>query len=307
MAPDTPTLASDASVNGAVVMADISGSTPLYERAGNEAAAAAINARIALMRDAVDRYEGTFVSAKGDDVLCWFENPSQAVEAAYAMAAMKDDAGLTVHAGAQWGRFVQHSGDIFGACVNEAARLCSLAKSGEIVIGESLYNALPATSRGGLVEMSAVRLKGVETQMRIFSRQVETPGANPNRTVIGEVLYHQTQRPQVLVDAHFAYDGNVWKLETSRPLSVGRSPSNVISIGAMTISREHGTITLNDGLVEFTDHSSSGTYIVLADGQEISVFRRSVALNGEGSISLGAPHGSSAETIVQFRISSGST
>ena len=70
MASDTPALSSVASVNGAVVMADISGSTPLYERAGNEAAAAAINARIALMRDAVARYEGTFVSAKGDDVLC---------------------------------------------------------------------------------------------------------------------------------------------------------------------------------------------------------------------------------------------
>ena len=69
--------------------------------------------------------------------------------------------------------------------------------------------------------MSAVRLKVFETPMRIFSRQVEKPGANPNRTVIGEVLYHQMQRPLVLVDAHFAYDGSVWKLETSRPLSVG--------------------------------------------------------------------------------------
>ena len=54
-------------------------STLLYERASNDTPAAALNARTALMRRTVARYEGNLVSAKEDGVLCWFENASQAV------------------------------------------------------------------------------------------------------------------------------------------------------------------------------------------------------------------------------------
>lgn len=305
MHSEIPTWSGNVSVHAAVVMADISGSTPLYEREGNAAAAAAINARIARMREAVGDYQGTFVSAKGDDVLCWFQDAHNAVDAAYAMAAMQDAAGLTVHAGAQWGPFVHHGGDIFGTCVNEAARLCSLAKSGEIVMGDDLYQALPPEGRKGLVEMSSVRLKGLGTEMRIFSRQVEKPGGS--QTVIFELDPDLVQRATPSVDALFEFNGQEWRLDASRGLKLGRMHTNDMAINVPTVSREHGTISFHNGLVEYADHSSAGSYIQIGGNEEFSVFRRSVVINGEGSISLGGPHSSGEHPKIRFRVALGQT
>lgn len=292
------TLTGEATLHGAVVMADITGSTPLYERAGNDAAAAAINARIARMREVIDRHNGHFISAKGDDVLCWFADAGAALDAAYAMTAMPDPAGLMVHAGAQWGPFLLHKGDIYGGCVNTAARLCALSKPGEVLLGEDLHAELPPRQQSLVMEMSPVRLKGLEAEMRIFSRQIEQQVGD--RTTIHH--FGSSRHPVAAVDARLLMGQDEWRLEENRPLAVGRSEENDLPVPGMAVSRKHATVVLSNGLVEFSDHSSAGSYIRMGSAQEFSVFRRSVVLTGDGSISLGGPHGSDVSALVSFLI-----
>lgn len=293
-------LTGEATLQGSVVMADITGSTPLYESAGNDAAAAAINARIARMKDVIDSHGGVFISAKGDDVLCYFEDAGASLDAAYAMTVMPDPAGLMVHAGAQWGPFLLHKGDIYGGCVNTAARLCALSKPGEVLLGEDLHGELPLHQRGLLMEISPVRLKGLDAEMRIFSRQVEQQVGD--RTTIHNL---GASRPAAaMVDARIQTHFGEWQLMENVPCSLGRSEENNLCVAGPSVSRKHATVVLSNGLVEFADHSSAGSFIKMGAAQEFSAFRRSVVLTGEGSISLGGPHHDEISPVIHFRIAS---
>jgi hypothetical protein len=173
-----------------------------------------------------------------------------------------------------------------------------LAKSGEILVGEDLFEALPPERRKVLVEISPVRLKGVETEMRIFSRQVERPGGV--RTVMLDAEAFRQALPKV--DARFAHAGSEWALDFAERLTVGRSDENDLVVADMSVSRQHGTIAVNNGLVEYADHSSAGSYVRMDNGEELSVFRRALVLSGSGSIALGAPHQEAAQQVIRFRI-----
>lgn len=282
----------------AVVMADITGSTPLYEREGNDAAAAAINAQLSRMRTVVEAHDGHFVSAKGDDVLCWFADAELALDAAYAMTAMPDTSGLRVHAGAQWGTFVSRDGDIFGNCVNTAARLCDLAKPGEILVGADLAAQLGDDRRATLVQMSPVTLKGKKSKVELYSRLVERKGAA--RTVMFDL--GELRPPVPVVEVRLTFAGREWAIREGQSLSVGRAEENTVSVLAPSVSRQHATVSVSNGLVEFTDHSSAGSFVLLGTGEEMPVFRRAVVLNGAGSIALGGPHDGPDRPCVTFAV-----
>jgi class 3 adenylate cyclase len=63
------------------------------------------------------------------------------------MMQVTGDGDLEVHAGLEWGSFVCVENDIFGDCVNTAARLCDLANQRELLVGALCFQHLDGEDR----------------------------------------------------------------------------------------------------------------------------------------------------------------
>ena len=66
----------------AIVFADISGSTRLYESLGDQTARQLIAECLEVMTEQVAKYSGTVIKTIGDEIMCTFPSANQAVEAA---------------------------------------------------------------------------------------------------------------------------------------------------------------------------------------------------------------------------------
>ena len=130
----------------AILLADITGSTPLFERIGDEAAAGQIAASIESLQSIVARTGGNYIVSRGDDVLCTFADPLAALRAAREMRSRSLDAGLGIHVGVHFGPIVAAPGSILGDSVNLTARLTALARPGEVLISRSLVAQLPSSA-----------------------------------------------------------------------------------------------------------------------------------------------------------------
>jgi adenylate cyclase len=72
----------------AVLFADVSGSTHLYESLGDGEALACVTRCLAIMRDATLGHGGRVVRTMGDELLCVFADATDAARAAAAMQAL---------------------------------------------------------------------------------------------------------------------------------------------------------------------------------------------------------------------------
>ena len=77
----------------AVLFADIAGSTKLYEDHGDDVARAAVAVCIQVLTDVVERFDGRVLKTIGDEVMCAFRDPSNALTASSAMQFAVQDAG----------------------------------------------------------------------------------------------------------------------------------------------------------------------------------------------------------------------
>jgi class 3 adenylate cyclase len=118
---------------GAVLFADLSGFRHLTETHGDEAAADAAGRFVALVRRSLA--PGTWVvKTLGDGVLVVAPDLDAARQTATQIrgAVMVDEGLPPVHAGICAGSVVWRHGDVFGATVNDAARLADSAGPWEI-------------------------------------------------------------------------------------------------------------------------------------------------------------------------------
>src|SRR3989475_12868427 len=121
-----------------VLFADVSGSTKLYETAGDAAALTAIGRCIERMRKAAESTGGRVVKTIGDEVMVLFPSPDAAAGAASEMHATIEQlpeiggTRLGVRIGFHSGPVIQRDHDVFGDTVNMAARLCELAADVQI-------------------------------------------------------------------------------------------------------------------------------------------------------------------------------
>ena len=69
----------------AVLFADVSGSTPLYEKLGDEAALAAINRCLDILRRRCLEHGGAVIKTIGDELMCTFPDAEAALQSAAAM------------------------------------------------------------------------------------------------------------------------------------------------------------------------------------------------------------------------------
>jgi class 3 adenylate cyclase len=159
--------------NTAVLFADVSGSTRLYESAGDAVAHGAIDRCIAALRGATEAAGGRVVKTIGDEIMALFASPDAAAGAAAAMHAAigtlpaVNDIRLAVRIGFHAGPVIQRDGDVFGDTVNVAARLVELARAEQILTSAETAAQLGGLYRAWTRQLYSIAVKGKTEELEL--------------------------------------------------------------------------------------------------------------------------------------------
>ncbi len=158
----------------AFLVTDIEGSTRLWDRLPR-AMAAALAAQDRIWRQAIEAAGGRVFKHTGDGVLAAL--PDAGAAATAAESALREMSGadwgevgeLRVRVGIDLGEAEARGGDFYGPPVNRAARLCSLAHGGQVLISSATQTELAAAASAGLQvrQLGEYRLRGVATPERV--------------------------------------------------------------------------------------------------------------------------------------------
>ena len=291
-------------LEAALLMADITGSTPLYEDIGDAAAVARVFECLDQLRQIAVRRGGVVIHTKGDDILCSFAEPAAALAAVREMLAGDPGHGLAIHAGIHHGHMIPMRGDVYGDAVNLTARLATLAEPGEVLMSQSFVDRLPTADAHALQMLDNMTLKGKSMPVEVYS--LRRDDAAPNTEIaFGHGSGHtRTRHRQAVAEVYVTleYRERILQCADGASLLIGRSADCDVLIQQPWVSRRHGTVSVRHGRIEFSDRSSSGTYVSMPDGHELFLRRESVALTGMGAISPAVRPTEAEAEVIRYRV-----
>jgi class 3 adenylate cyclase len=158
-----------------VMFTDIVGSTDIADRLGDETAAVLRRAQESIVADAARQHAGTVIKYTGDGALARFETASAALRAADAVHAAviafnegEPPAPLEVRVGLNAGEPVEERGDIHGAAVNLAARVCAAAGPNEVFLTQAVRDLV--TGKGFRFDDRGLHtLKGFADAVQLYA------------------------------------------------------------------------------------------------------------------------------------------
>lgn len=272
-----------------IYFADIGGSTALYERIGNEQASALIIQALEDMSAIVRESGGDVLRTIGDEVLAVFSDPAQAIASAQATQNHFDlSHRLSVRIGFHHGEAIIENGDVYGAAVNLAARLTSLANIGEVLTSEATASRLPDASEFNpyvLETWTSLNLKGIPDQVQI--RRIRWFNTDEDTgTQIVNTEQNLTATLTAVPVLKLYYDQQQVNHRCGK-ISIGRSPSCNLFVNEDMVSRQHGTIEFKNGKFYFNDESSNGTWLCKEGDEAVRYLREAFVLIGRGTLGLG--------------------
>jgi len=287
---------------GAVLFADLAGSTSLYETLGNVAARQAVQGILERMAQTAGDHRGHVIKTLGDAILVWFPSPDDAARTAISLQQhARRDSFIPVRVGFHYGEIVHEPSDIFGDAVNVAARLTGTARSGEILTSEDAVSQLSEALATSAREVDFERFKGKMQSMRVFELQWED----------GREVTRVARKRPVHETAREAMRERLLRLEIGKrkfvltpqymPHSIGRNRRAATCIDSPLVSRSHAQLDFRHGKFVLTDHSINGTYVTPDGGSEVFLCRESMPLYGQGTISLGGPAERNPEVSLRYR------
>ena len=288
----------------AIVFADINGSTRLYELLGDAAARAKVAACLDMLSAVTTRYDGTVIKTIGDEIMCTFPNAEAAASSACEMQeSMDDDAteqtssgpvSLTVRIGFHFGSAIHDNNDVFGDAVNVAARMASMAKSGQIITTQTTIDQLSPILRASSRFIDRAPVKGKKETMDIC--EILWQQEDVTRMSTGAVNHTEQDEAQLKL----SYQDQFIVMDEHRTQAVlGRSKTTDISVNESLASRQHVKIERRRGKFFIIDQSTNGTY-VSQDGQQSFLRREEMPLGESGEISLGRAFKEQPQDIVRF-------
>lgn len=172
---DSHSDAGDASYRG-FLFSDLRDFTAFVERHGNVEAAALVGRFLEIARAAVARHDGATIKTEGDSIHAVFPAASSAVmcglaivDAAVELSAQDPDRPLRVGVGVHAGEAVATDGGYIGTAVNLAARVCSAARPGEVLVTSTVRGITQASIPIGFIPRGRRRLKGIGEPVELFA------------------------------------------------------------------------------------------------------------------------------------------
>ncbi len=285
-----------------LVIADISGSTPLYKAVGDGEAQRLIQLELDRLRRVLLTHGGTQVGQKGDDVFSYFLDPNAALKASMDLIDESPETSLSVHVGVHCGPVVIAERGVYGEAVNVTARLATAANPGEVCVSDGVANMLNDDLRRILKPLGRLNLKGLTEQF--VAHSLINPARNPFTQTrlprsFGRAEDHW--KPAERLTLLLSHEDRTWRCQDNGELKIGRSPDCDVVLPQPWVSRLHAVLRMKDGKLILSDHSTSGTYVKSEAGREIQLKRESVMLADSGLISPTLPIEQS-EAYLQFEI-----
>jgi class 3 adenylate cyclase len=151
-----------------LLFTDIVGSTKRAAELGDRRWRDLLEHHHAVVRGELGRYGGREVKTTGDGFLSTFDGPARAIRCALAVRDGLRAGELEVRAGLHCGEVELVDGDVAGIAVHVAARVCSEAGPGEVLVSSTVHD-LVAGSELAFTDRGTRALKGVPGEWRLYS------------------------------------------------------------------------------------------------------------------------------------------
>jgi class 3 adenylate cyclase len=156
-----------------IFFSDIEDSTMLTQRLGDAGAMAVLRTHDEIVREALDRHGGSEVKHTGDGIMAAYRSVVDAIKGAIwiqqRLAGVPERQGvsLRVRIGLSAGEPVTEQGDLFGAAVQLAARLCASADPASILVSSAVRDL--AHGKGFTFrDRGRMTLKGFDEPIQAF-------------------------------------------------------------------------------------------------------------------------------------------
>ena len=158
------------------LIADVRGYTRFTQERGDEAAARLATRFAELARDAIEAAGGNVVELRGDEVMAVFDSARQAIRAAADLQEIlveevvaDPSLPLAVGIGLDAGEAVAVDGGYRGGALNLAARLCSLAGPGEVLVSREVAHLARKVEGLDYVERGPARMKNLDEPVDVIA------------------------------------------------------------------------------------------------------------------------------------------
>lgn len=287
----------------AVLFADVSDSTRLYESLGDTMAFGNVREIIALLKDITESCQGRVVKTIGDGLMCAFSSADDAANAAGEMhkkvaslPPLKSGKQLTIRVGFHFGPVIEAGDDVFGDSVNVAARMAGLALSGQALTDADTVAVLSAALRAGTRQINALPVKGKAEEIEVHELLWQT---SDDRTVIPGRDAVPVTEPRRGPRIRITYQG--CEAAFSETIFLGREAAgNHVVVETPTASRRHAKIEMRAGRFVLIDQSSNGTFVVVAGSGEIRLKREEIMLYSSGKFAFGQSTAIPGAEVISF-------
>jgi len=297
MAPKTANLA--------ILFADVSGSTRLFETLGDTVARVKVAECLETLTEVTKEHNGTVIKTIGDEIMCTFPTANDAAKAACEMhEALEEEitegtggegTTLSIRVGMHYGPAILEAGDVFGDAVNVAARMAAQAKGGQIITTQSTINKLEPLTRASTRFVDRAPIKGKKEEIEIY----EIIWQEEDVTRMATGLLNDDSKPEVCLKIRYN-DKEVVLNKQKTGLVMGRSQTCDLSVNEKLASRQHVRIEMRRDKFFIIDQSTNGTHVLIDGSDEAFLRREEMPLHGTGRISLGKSFAEGPTEIVSF-------
>ena len=275
--------------NVTVLFTDIKGSTAYFTRFGDTAGLMMVHQCNELLGEITAKHQGWVVKTIGDAVMAVFDDCKAAVRAAVAMQtalternAKKQDENerVFIRIGLNYGPGIVKSNDVFGDVVNVASRVESVASAEQIVISDTLKEALGTSCDFKIRYLGQFVLRGKGEDRALFEvvwSEQNGPRPTPAHTML-TVFGKSSLVPKFRL-CRLGTDGRV-NAEFDLPkeaVTIGRSDAKLKFADDTLMAPKHARVSVDNGqvMIEPVDHAAVflsiiGTY-TLQDGDIVKM------------------------------------
>jgi adenylate cyclase len=303
MADEKTQIDPNAATELAVLFADVSGSTKLYEALGDTQAKVLIDEALSGMKGVTERHRGRVIKTIGDELMCVFPDAERGFLAATdmqtlvnALAVMKGVKRM-IRVGFHAGPVIEEKGDVFGDTVNVAARMAGIAKGMQIMTTRTTVDALPAALRASTRPIFALAVKGKADDLAVCEVLWQegddlTMAAGSTAAEIRFELELRHGAKEIVLGSEI------------KAAAIGRDAACDIVIADPKASRTHARIERRRDKFFLTDQSTNGTYVTFSGEPEIVLRREEVMLRRSGRITFGHSGADGTGDSVEFSVKS---
>ena len=291
---------SEQGVEAAVLFADVSGSTKLYETAGDAVAHAAIEKCIKVMSEKAVQAKGRVIKTIGDEIMAAFPTADAAADAAIEIQTaitempMVGTTKIGVRIGFNFGPIVEREGDVFGDNVNLAARLSHVAIRDQIVTSKDTVMRMSPMLKANTRGITTIQIKGKAEEVQVYELMWQQSEDATQMSSHKSIYKPKDAKLKLLTSS-----GEVILSAQKPSLAMGRDASADLVVRERMASRAHGKIERRLDKFVLTDHSANGTFVTIEGDKEIVLRREEFTLRGHGWIAFGQTR-SSATDVVEF-------